>query len=296
VLSLLEMGDLEKLLLNLKNAPCSYTHQKILLDYIEESQLRRPDLVIRWGELLLKQNKLRKVGKWRLVERLYLSSIDTMDKERIVKYEGMLLAKFPNHRRVFELVGRRREMEAAQAKNKRQLMDWSMKYKKLSDSDESKTSLLKRQIAALSQAEPGGSKVMDTLNKYLGVYQNDKETWCFMKNIYLRQMNYEQAKFCLEELLLISPSDYLLHLQYAEVLSAIGGQEYDLLSLKYYQQSIWLNDEISNTRAYAGLLTCCRGINSELLTPELIKIISIASEKLTKLLGRRWRCFADVED
>jgi len=295
VLSLLEMGDLEKLLLNLKNAPCSYTHQKILLDYIEESQLRRPDLVIRWGEPLLKQNKLNKVGKWRLVERLYLSSIDTMDKERILKYEGMLLEKFPNHRRVFELVGRRHEMEAAQAKNKRQLMDWSMKYKKLSDSDESKTSLLKRQIAALSQAEPGGSKVMDTLNKYLGVYQNDKETWCFMKNVYLRQMNYEQAKFCLEELLLISPSDYLLHLQYAEVLSAIGGQEYDLLSLKYYQQSIWLNDEISNTRAFAGLLTCSRGINSELLTPELIKIISIASEKLAKFLGRRWRCFAAVE-
>ena len=74
------MGDLEKLLLKLKYDPCSYTHQKRLLDYIEEGKLRRPDLVIRWGESLLKQNKLSQLGKWRLVEKLYLSSIDTADK------------------------------------------------------------------------------------------------------------------------------------------------------------------------------------------------------------------------
>lgn len=290
------MGDLEKLLLKLKYDPCSYTHQKKLLDHIEEGKLRRPDLVIRWGESLLKQNKLRQMGKWRLVEKLYLSSIDTADKQRIGKYEEMLREKFPNNRRVFELVGRRHETEAAHAKNKRQLIDWSGKYKKLSESDENKTSLLKRQIAALSQAEPGGSKVMDTLNKYLGIYQNDKDAWCFMKNLYLRQMNYELAKFCLEELLLISPSDYLLHLQYAEVLTAMGGEEYELLALKYYQQSIWLNDEISNTRAFAGLLTCSKGVNTELLTPELVKIISIASDKLAKFIGKRWKCFAIAEE
>jgi len=286
------MGDLEKFLKDLKQDPVSFTRQKALLDHLEETQLRRPDLVINWGEAMLKQNKLREFAKWRLMEKIYLSSIDIKDKERIGNYEQLLRDKFPQNRRVYELVGRRIETEASVAGDKLALQDRVANYKKLVDTSDEKPSLLKRQIAILSQAEPNGSKAITSLNKYLGVYQNDKDAWVFLKNLHLRQMNYEQAKFCLEELLLITPNDYLLHLQYAEVLSAMGGEENDSLAMKYYEQSVWLNDQASNARAYAGLTLCAKSLNEELFSPERTKIVAIARKKLAQFLGKQWRVFA----
>jgi len=287
------MGTLERLLKDLKQDPLSFSRQKDLLDHLEETQLRRPDLVIKWGEVVLKQNKLREFAKWRLVERIYLSSIDIKDKERIGNYEDMLREKFPQNRRVYELVGRRVETEASVAGDKAALHDRVANYKKLIDSSDEKPSLLKRQIAILSQAEPTGTKAITSLNKYLGVYQNDKDAWIFLKNLHLRQMNYEQAKFCLEELLLIIPNDYLLHLQYAEVLSAMGGEENDLLAMKYYEQSVWLNDQVSNARAYAGLILCAKSLKAELFSPERTKIVAIARKSLARFLGKQWRLFAE---
>jgi len=287
------MGTLEKLLKDLKHDPLSFNRQKALLDHLEETQLRRPDLVIKWGEALIKQNKLREFAKWRLVERIYLSSIDINDEERIGNYEQLLREKFPQNRRVYELVGRRVETEASVAGDKAALNDRVASYKKLIDSSDDKPSMLKRQIAILSQAEPTCSKAITSLNKYLGVYQNDKDAWIFLKNLHIRQMNYEQAKFCLEELLLIIPNDYLLHLQYAEVLSAMGGEENDSLAMKYYEQSIWLNDQVSNTRAYAGLILCAKSLKEDLVSPEQTKIVAIARKSLARFLGKQWRLFAE---
>jgi len=287
------MGELERLLEDLNEDPMSFNKQKALLDHLEETQLRRPDLVIKWGEVVLKQKKLREFAKWRLVERIYLSSIDTKDDGRIGKYEQMLREKFPQNRRVYELAGRRIEAEAAIAGDKDTLQNRVVQYKKLLDSSDEKTSLLKHQIAVLAQAEQTSSKAITHLNKYLGVYQNDKDAWIFLKNVHLRQMNYEQAKFCLEELLLITPNDYLLHLQYAEVLSAMGGEDNDSLAMKYYEQSVWLNDQASNARAYAGLILCAKSLNEELFSPERTKIVAIARKNLARFLGKRWELFAE---
>lgn len=286
------MGELERLLNDLKQDPSPYSLKKKLLDYLEESKLRRPDLVIKWGEALLQQNKLKEVARWRLVERLYLSSIDTKDKERIGEYEQMLREKFPQNRKVYQLVGRRVEAEASIAGDKLLLLDEIKKYKKLADTSDEKSSLLKHQIAILSQTDLTASKAITSLNKYLGVYQNDTDSWCFLKNLHLRQMNWDQAKFCLEELLLITPNDYLLSLQYAEVLFAMGGEENDSLAMKYFEQSIWLNDQPSNTRAYAGLILCAKLLNEKQFSPERTKILSIARENLNRFLGKRWKCFA----
>jgi len=289
---LTKMGELERLLEDLKQDPLSFSCRKNLLDHLEEAKLRRPDLVIKWGEPLLKQNKLKEFAKWRLVERLYLSSIDTKDSDRIGVYEQMLREKFPQNCKVYQLVGRRVETEASLAGDKRVLQDEIKKYKKLANTSDEKPSLLKHQISILSQTEPTASKAITSLNKYLGVYQNDKDSWCFLKNLHLRQMNWDQAKFCLEELLLITPNDYLLSLQYAEVLVALGGADNDSLAMKYYEHSIWLNDQPSNTRAYAGLVLCAKLLNEEEFSPERKKILSIARKNLTRFFGKRWKCFA----
>merc|ERR1719203_794675 len=101
-------------------------------------------------------------------------------------------------------------------------MDQKTRYEKVAAEEKNPQSLQQRAASCMAQSDSTGSKAIQFLNKYLSLYQNDNEAWKYLKNLYLRQLNYEQAKFCLEELILISPNDYLLQLQYAETLAAIG--------------------------------------------------------------------------
>ena len=49
------------------------------------------------------------------------------------------------------------------------------------------------------------------LVSYLETYKCDHESWLELAEIYQSEYEYEKAAFCYEELIIISPSNYLYH-------------------------------------------------------------------------------------
>ena len=62
--------------------------------------------------------------------------------------------------------------------------------------------------------------------------------------------SYKRAAFCMEELLLCDPDNYLFHQHYAEMLYTMGGVENIDMARKYFAQSLKLNP--NNMRALYG--------------------------------------------
>ena len=49
------------------------------------------------------------------------------------------------------------------------------------------------------------------LVSYLETYKCDHESWLELAELYLAEYEYEKSAFCFEELILISPANYLYH-------------------------------------------------------------------------------------
>lgn len=230
-----------------------------LLDKLEKLKIRRPDLVTTFGGSLFEKyfSKMTEQKAWRLCERIYLSTMDTEDKVQAKKLEVKLAKRFPNSKRLWLLGGVRKESEGA-------FSDAKTMYKDVLKEDPNNINAKKRLIA-LSGSE--SDDVVQKLKDYLSVYCNDPEAWKMLKNVYLRRGNYRQAAYCVEEIILLGPNDYLLYLQLAELLFATGNQDDCKMALKYYQMSMFLNSGKNNLRAYLGFMNCAtKGCTSEILS------------------------------
>ena len=94
------------------------------------------------------------------------------------------------------------------------------------------------------------SKAIIELNNYLDIFSNDENAWQELALIYSDDFKFDNAKFCIEELLTISPENYVYHLQYADLLYAINGP--NVLSRNYYSQALVLNPKC--VRAMYGII------------------------------------------
>ena len=108
------------------------------------------------------------------------------------------------------------------------------------------------------------------LNEYLQIYQNDLEAYEELADIYLSLSEYKSALFCIEEMILSNPTNYIFHLKYADILYTIGDFRN---ARKYYSQSLNNNSE-TNMRALFGLYLTCKSLGlsaGEKLNKELAK-------------------------
>ena len=55
------------------------------------------------------------------------------------------------------------------------------------------------------------------LNDYLKMFQADHEAWLELCDVYLYEMEYTKAAFCLEELILMHPHNHVYNQRYADV-------------------------------------------------------------------------------
>jgi len=142
-------------------------------------------------------------------------------------------------------------------------------YNTILKEDNNYHNALKRKIALLIAQRNEKAAIMK-LNEYLSLYANDMYAWKELMNLYLKQHNYELAKFACEELLLLPTQakdatgevssggeDYLLHMLYAEICYNIGGINELHLAIKYFSQSIILGGD-ENVRALYGLVMSVR--------------------------------------
>lgn len=79
----------------------------------------------------------------------------------------------------------------------------------------------------------------------------DTEAWQELSELYITEQDFNKAAFCLEELILHSPHNHLLHQRYADIKYTQGGLENTELARSYYCQAIKLNPK--NMRALYGL-------------------------------------------
>jgi len=139
------------------------------------------------------------------------------------------------------------------------MYDMAMKeYDEILAEDPHNILATKRQIA-LCRARGKTAEAVSRLNKYLEMVCSDTEAWLQLAAIYLNAQQFKRAAFCMEELILINPMNYLYHLRYADIMFTIGsadkggGTEQLRIARKYYAHALDLKPH-NNLRAVYGLL------------------------------------------
>lgn len=112
------------------------------------------------------------------------------------------------------------------------------------------SSARKRKIAILKSLGKT-SEAIKELTEHLKVFMADIEAWQELSELYLLEFDYSRAAFCIEELILHSPHNHLLHQRYADIKYSQGGLENMELARNYYYQSFKLNPK--NMRSLYGI-------------------------------------------
>ena len=138
-------------------------------------------------------------------------------------------------------------------------------YKEIQKADET-NSLVRKRLVAVLRAQNHIPEAIKELNHYLQSYMSDFEAWMEMCDLYLHELDYTKAAFCVEEMLLINPYNHLLHQKYGEIKYTMGGQENMEHAKKYFAHALKLNP--NNMRALYGFFLSAshlaqRGTNSK---------------------------------
>nr|VZH96765.1 unnamed protein product [Spirometra erinaceieuropaei] len=212
---------------------------------LRESGLRTSSRVVEvWCKDI--EPKSHKLGqeKWVILEQVFIAALDVGNGEVAKSCLKTLRARFPQSSRVDRLLGMFCEFE-------RRYDQARTVYNKIIEDDPANTVARKRFIAIL-KAQGQINEAVDELNKYLKIFMADTEAWSELADLYLQQGDFKHAAFCVEEMMLASPHNHLLHQRLAEIKYTEGGAENLELSRSYFAQACLLNP--SNLRALFGLL------------------------------------------
>jgi tetratricopeptide (TPR) repeat protein len=142
-------------------------------------------------------------------------------------------------------------------------------YESILEKDQCREDIWKRKVA-IFKAQGDTQEAIKELNEYLKVFICDYEAWLELSELYISTQCYEEAAYCLEEVLLANPHNYLHHQRYAEICYTAGGAEWYALACKHYARSIKLNPR--NIRALYGYhLALCAGVSSSKGSNKLYK-------------------------
>lgn len=97
-------------------------------------------------------------------------------------------------------------------------------YKKELEQDPHNATVLKRMIA-VKKSTGDLSGAAESLKNYLVSHLVDLAGWEELTELYLQLQMYQQAAFCIEELLLQQPANVAHHLLYADTLYTMGGAQ-----------------------------------------------------------------------
>ncbi|PNH06369.1 ER membrane protein complex subunit 2 [Tetrabaena socialis] len=108
---------------------------------------------------------------------------------------------------------------------------------------------------ALERTRGNTTAAIDALRKYLEVFANDKDAWEELAELYLEVLNYRQAAFCYEELIMHAPSNSSFFVRYADILYTLGGTTNYKTARAYYAKAIELTAG-GSLRGLFGILAC----------------------------------------
>lgn len=216
--------------------------------------------------------------KWDVTEQLFYACIDIGNNDLAENYLQRLSEQFPDSKRVSRLAGILQEADG-------EVTAAEELYRENIRADPADAASTKR-IIALYKSQGKTNEAVKELNRYLEVFQCDVESWFELAEIYLAELEYEKAAYCFEELILLSPANFLIYQRYAETRATIGGLDNLLLAKTYYCQAARLSGNVSN-RALWGIVAISeqlRGMKgvSQVQKDECAGLMKWAKKKLSE--------------
>ncbi|KAJ2256929.1 tetratricopeptide repeat domain-containing protein [Coemansia sp. RSA 455] len=208
-----------------------------LLAEIRQSSERRPFEVLKLAEPLMLKRSVSQAGDdaWLVYEQIILAALDEGQSVLFI-----LDTRFKDSQRVKRLSGL--VMEALGHSDEAQTL-----YTEMLEKDATNVLASKRLIAIL-KSQGQTTLAIRELVTYLDTHGNDFEAWLELSHLYLTQHLYQQAAFCLEEVILQQPANHFFHLQYAELQYTMGNLD---IALKEYLRVVELSTD--NVRGFYGV-------------------------------------------
>ncbi|KAL8737484.1 MAG: hypothetical protein Q9181_001644 [Wetmoreana brouardii] len=161
---------------------------------------------------------------WTTYENLLYSCLRTGDDKAAHYCLEKLAERFgKDNERVMGLRGLYQE---AMADDSPALLQMLQKYDGILSEDPTNTPIKKRRVALLRSLSREGDAI-NALIELLEASPTDIEAWAELSELYISQGCYQQAEFCLEEILLSTPNAWNIHARLGEVLyiSAAASQD-----------------------------------------------------------------------
>jgi tetratricopeptide (TPR) repeat protein len=223
-----------------------------LLAQLRESGEMQPKLVVEHGQVLIASGKIHALGDeaWIVYEQILTAALDMAHIQLAQACLEILTVQFPNSKRV-----RRHEAAILEAQGKWDEAD--MMYQEMLAENESDAMVQKRRIAILI-AKNAWVEATAALVTYLDVFYVDGEAWLQLTNVYLQQNLYQQAAYCIEELILQEPFNPFYHVLHGEVCYTM---DHVKVALKAFCRAIEISDD--HVRGLYGVKQCCKRLLAE---------------------------------
>ena len=210
-----------------------------------ETNTRKSEEVVELGERLLRKYSSKlKDELWLVCEQVHIAALDIGRYEVAEMCLDKLFSNFPDSSRVKKLHGMMYEAQGDYDKAKDI-------YDELENEDPTNAAIKKRKIAILKHKNR--EQAVKHLTIYLQTFAADQDAWMELADLYIEQMEYSKAAFCLEELILSNAFNHIYHQRYAEIKYTQGGEENIKLARQYFAQAVKLSSN-SNVRALYGLM------------------------------------------
>ncbi|KAI3425316.1 hypothetical protein D9Q98_009081 [Chlorella vulgaris] len=223
-----------------------------LRDYLRQVRalrVRDIEYVTKYGAELLARHsrKLTLDELWEVHEQVAVAAMEAGCKQLALRLVQNVHKRFPEGARASRLTGMYFELMHTPA-------EAEALYAKELEKDPCNAIILKRMVGLRrGQGDLTGASTL--LREYLQVHTTDWVAWEEAADLYLQLQMYQQAVFCLEELLLHQPADISRHLLLADTLYTLGGAHNWRAARSYYSGVIELSKG-QNLRALCGVCAC----------------------------------------
>nr|POE82714.1 tpr repeat protein oca3 [Quercus suber] len=241
--------------------------------------------------------------KWTSYENIFLACLRTGDNRSARICLEELTDRFgKQNERVLALTGLYKEATAQTDAELASVLSW---YEDILREEPATFSLRKRRVALLKSMGRTADAIT-ALTTLLDASPTDAEAWAELSDLYLSQGLYEQALFCLEEVLIVTPNAWNMHarigeVQYLAAQKAEGTERSKGLaeSMRRFCRSVELCDDY--LRGYYGMklvsvipLQSLWARSSDTVTGDLAapshnviqKLNELATTKLAEILRR----------
>ncbi|GFR47411.1 hypothetical protein Agub_g9128 [Astrephomene gubernaculifera] len=251
----IELEEVERQLRSAKGVPSADKLIKYLR-LVRDLHIRDSPTVARYGNILLRhyRSHLSEEELWTVHEQVAVAALDSHALQFAASAIRAINRRFPDSNRARRLQGM--YFEAAGDYGRAEEI-----YRDILALEPANEAALKR-LVALERSRGNLHAAVEALRKYLDVFANDKEGWEELAELYLEALNYRQAAFCYEELLMHAPGNSSYYIRYADILYTLGGAANCKTARSYYAKAVELTAG-GSLRALFGILACSAHITDK---------------------------------